>query len=60
MEKESIHGLMVKYIKATSLMTRDKAMEYSNGLMENNMKVIGKMASNMVKVDSYFLTSPVD
>ena len=39
------------FIEATLWMGRDKGMEHSNGIMDRNFKVIGKM---VLKMDSVF------
>lgn len=48
MEKEALFGQMVNSTTENMLMTRNKVMEYSFGLTEENMKVIGLMDCRMV------------
>ena len=50
MEKGILNGMMENFMKEIMLWILRKDMEYLNGLMGENMKDIGKMGSNMVKV----------
>jgi hypothetical protein len=47
MVKENLSGLNKKSMKVSSMKIEDMGLVNSNGLMEENMRVIGKMANNM-------------
>ena len=55
MDKEFIHGVMVGNTKENTTWTRNMAMEYTSGQMGEDMKDIGQMENNMVKVNIFFL-----
>lgn len=47
MGREDFHGLMEKPMRVNTSKTKKRDMESSHGLMEDNLKVIGKMEGNM-------------
>ena len=55
MDMESILGKMGEDMKGIMKWIRSMVMEYINGQMEGNMKVTGKMESNMARENTFCL-----